>query len=229
MNYIIIQYLLYLIQPKIHNMIINLILFFLLSTSIQSEIQNQEPKKLKYTNLSNKYIYEIISLKKREDERTFFTDVYVNIINKANSKVMYTIHRSGDEVGNLFEDTFNNSSSSRSYITGYNKSKMIVDGDFGDIIILDFNFDGKEDLAIKKDIGRECFYDFYIQKSEKEYMLDNFLSNENLGRFPRIDFVKKKMTYAGVIGAGGWWQSEYIYNQKTNKWSLIKNKNGVIR
>ena len=210
-------------------MITNLMLFFLLSSSIQSEIPNQEPNKCKYINLSNKYIYEIISLKKREDDRTFFTDVYVNIINKINSKVIQTIHRSGDEVRYLFEDTFNNASSSRSYITGYNKSKMIADGDFGDIIILDFNFDGKEDLAIKKDIGRECFYDFYIQKSEKEYILDNFLSIENLGRFPRIDYGKKKMTYAGIIGAGGWWEAEYIYNQKTKKWSLIKTKNGAIR
>ena len=210
-------------------MITNLMLFFLLSSSIQSEIPNQEPNKCKYVNLSNKYIYEIISLKKREDDRTLFTDVYINIINKKNSKVIQTIHRSGDEVRMLYEDTFNNTSSSRSYITGFNKSKMINDGDFGDIIILDFNFDGKEDLAIKKDVGRECYYDFYIQKSEKEYILDNFLSNENLGRFPRIDFGKKKMTYAGMMGAGRWWQSEYIYNQKTNKWSLIKTKNGDIR
>lgn len=209
-------------------MVIALIFATYVICLFQKDIDTQIQSKCRYENLSDKLIYEIYTKKKKNDNNLVITDLYINIINKNNSKIVQTIHRFGEDVRNLFEETFSNPNASRSYSTGFKKNIVAPDGDYGDIVVADFNFDGKEDFAVKKDIGRMWFYDFYFQNNENKFVLDTFLSQENLGMFPKFDFVKKTIVYSGIVGVDGWWKKFYTYNSKLNKWVLLKSESGSL-
>ena len=88
--------------------------------------------------------------------------------------------------------------SSRSYINGYNKDGEAVDGMYGDLIIADFNFDGKEDFAIARDMGFTEFYDFYLQQNNN-FEKNSFLS-ANLRGLPEVDMTKKTLTTTNIHG-----------------------------
>ena len=209
-------------------MISALVLITYIISLFQKDINSEIQSKCRYENLSGKHIYEISTKKKKSGDRLVITDLYITIINKNNSKIVQTIHRFGEDVSNLFEDTFSNPIASRSYSTGFKKNILATDGDYGDIVVVDFNFDGKEDFAVKKDIGRMWFYDFYFQNNENKFVLDRYLSNENLGMFPKFDFVKKSVVYSGMVGVDRWWKKFYTYNSKLNKWILIKSESGSL-
>ena len=120
----------------------------------------------------------------------------------------------------LFSDDFQNCNAVRSYVTKKNIKVDALDNDYGDLIIADFNFDSKEDIAIKKDYGGNSgpLYDYYIQDNSGRF-LRNFFLSEKMEFFPAI-IDKKKMrlvTYlhAGVCGLG---KHVYSLNKATNKW-----------
>ncbi len=192
------------------------------------DINTQIQSKCRYENLSDKFIYEVSAMKKKDENRLVITDLYITIIDKSNNKTVQTIHRFGEDVSNVYAETFTNPIASRSYSTSFKKNIIATDGDYGDIVVVDFNFDGKEDFAVKKDIGREWFYDFYYQNNENKFVLDAFFSKENLGRFPKFDFDNKLVVYGGIVGAGGWWKKFYNYNSKSNRWVLIKSESGRL-
>ena len=212
-------------------MISTLILLTYFTAYFEADINSQIQSKCRYENLSEKFIYELSTKKNKEDNRVVITDLYITIINKSNSKVIQTIHRFGEDVTNLFEETFTNSNASRSYLPGFKKNTRVSDEDNedGDIIVVDFNFDGKEDFAVKKDIGRALMYDFYYQNNENKFVLDTYLSKHHSGMFPKFDFVKKSIIYAGFTGVDGWWKNYYNYNSKSNKWVLVKSETGKFK
>ena len=77
----------------------------------------------------------------------------------------------------LGDSSFVSCSNVRSYTTGINKNAEVVDNDFGDLIVADFNFDNKEDFAIKREEGGNGgpLYNYYIQISPITFKLDKFL------------------------------------------------------
>jgi hypothetical protein len=126
----------------------------------------------------------------------------------------------------LFEKTFINCKTVRSYSTGINKNAKIVDNEFGDLVIADFNFDNREDFAIKNDSGGNGgpTYNFYVQDNNKKFTLDKFLTTE-MEFFPTKFIVKSKkiITY---VHASAYQLSKntFEYNVKTKKWKLKEFK-----
>jgi hypothetical protein len=112
----------------------------------------------------------------------------------------------------------------RSYITGKNKNKQLVDNYAGDFIVADLNFDGREDFALPSESGASVgpYSVFYVQNEEGKFIRDIFLS-DSVTVFPNEIHPKKRIlvTYihAGVCGVG---QHKYKLN-KANQWHQISH------
>lgn len=115
---------------------------------------------------------------------------------------------------------FENCKEVLSYSTGLNANKEIVDNYYGDVVVADFNFDHKEDLAIINDSGGNGgpLYSFFLQSADQKFTLDTFL-RDSMAFFPsKINTQKRTLTtYAH---AGNCWLGEHIFvfNKKTGKW-----------
>ncbi|PIF29991.1 hypothetical protein CLU81_0377 [Flavobacterium sp. 9] len=126
----------------------------------------------------------------------------------------------------LFEKTFIDCKTVRSYSTGINKNNKAIDNDFGDLIITDFNFDNREDFAVKNDSGGNGgpTYNFYIQDKNKNFALDEFLTSQ-MEFFPSKFIIKSKrlVTY---VHANAYQLSENIfeYNEQLKKWKYKSSK-----
>jgi hypothetical protein len=111
----------------------------------------------------------------------------------------------------------------RSYTTGKNKNMQVADNDYGDIIVADFNFDNKEDFAVKREQGGNGGpqYNYYIQTPKATFTLDNFLS-ETMIFFPKY-FNKKKKTLTTLVHANAYQlcKTLYKFDTLTNKWTEI--------
>ena len=82
----------------------------------------------------------------------------------------------------------------RSYITGLNKNAKALKNDYGDFIVADFNFDGKEDFALKYNANYKSsgpLYAFYIQQADGSFKNNQFLTGK-VGTFPAIIDSKQK-------------------------------------
>jgi hypothetical protein len=119
----------------------------------------------------------------------------------------------------------------RSYITGVNGGMLVADWDYGDLIVADFNFDNREDFAIKNEDGGNGgpVYFYYVQNNDSTFVQDNFLT-DSLNCFPDY-FNKKNNTLTTICRANSVMvtQSTYQYNATTNKWSMISTFDIDIR
>ena len=118
----------------------------------------------------------------------------------------------------------------RSYITNKNVNVEVVDNDYGDLIVADFNFDGCDDFAIKREEGGNGgpLYNFYIQ-DENGFHLDDFLSNSVIF-FPTY-FDKNKKTLTTLVHANAYQLRETIYKlrkKKNNKDKWIIKRQRLI-
>ena len=104
-----------------------------------------------------------------------------------------------------------------SYSTKFNIEKKIVDNNYGDIIVADFNFDNKDDIALVNDMGGNggVFYSYYIQNKDRKFIKDVYLT-DSMTYFPsKINKNSKTLityVHAGVCGLG-----EHIYRLDINK------------
>ncbi|MFH6998640.1 XAC2610-related protein [Flavobacterium sp. FlaQc-57] len=176
-----------------------------------------------HKNLSKEFNFEIKVRKiKNPKEEIDSNTVKIIVHNKITNKKQEINFGSSF----LFEKTFINCKTVRSYSTGINKNSEIIDNDFGDLIIADFNFDNKEDFAVKNDSGGNGgpTYNFYIQDKNKNFALDPFLTSE-MEFFPSKFIVKNKrlITY---VHANAYQLSENIfeYNEKLKKWNFKESK-----
>ena len=154
------------------------------------------------------------------------SDALVLITRKADKKIVQSIkynYANNGEEGSFF--IFN--CSSRSFITGFNKNAPCVDGEWGDIIVADFNFDGKEDFAIRKrqspmDAPIEPV-DFYIQNDKGQFIKDSYLSSEFDILPDKIDARNHTISIEYGIGANPEPVTVvFKYNTVTQKWQKIK-------
>jgi len=124
----------------------------------------------------------------------------------------------------IFSDVFVNCNRVRSYTTGVNQNMESVDYDFGDLIVADFNFDSREDFALKTESGGNAgpSYDFYIQNADGKFSLDTFLTNQ-MGSFPKR-IIKSNRTLVTSIHANANQQCETTYRLDENKWKRIKRR-----
>ena len=148
--------------------------------------------------------------------------VTVDIISKKSRNLLQTI-RIGS--GWLFEPAFNDCSLVRSHSTHVNEHLLDQDNDFGDLIIADYNFDGKEDLSIKNDSGGNGgpTYSYFIQTASGSFILDNFLT-ESMEFFPHI-INKSQRTLTTLVHANAYQLSKMIYklHPGKNTWKRISH------
>jgi len=174
-----------------------------------------------HTNLSYKFNYNLKLSRKKNGDNGHGTGEVTLSIYKKNSVLIQTVNF---EAPFLFEGVFGNCHNVRSHVTEYNKDNTVADFDFGDLIVADLNFDGKEDFAVKYDSGGNGgpSYRFYIQDSNGSFKLDRFLTS-NVGSFPEyINAMRRTLTTH--INANGKTKNEktYKYYPKTKKWRMIK-------
>lgn len=183
---------------------------------------SSQAQKCVYANLSYKFNFELIV------KRTLDTNVNYQRISAITLKILNKKDRLLQKInissGYLFETAFKSDSSSRSYVTGKNRTMEVSDYDFGDLIIADLNFDGKEDIAIKFDSGGNGGpnYAFYMQDTAGHFIRDNFLT-DTVRSFPRYINLKRKtittQIHANVDQEG---QKTFKYNSNRKRWRLIK-------
>jgi hypothetical protein len=174
-----------------------------------------------YSNLSHQFVFKVqTSWFKDTDDFARVSNIKLVILNKStnNQQIINFLP------GWFFEGVFKADSASRSYVTGYNKSEEVDDYDFGDLVIADLNFDGKEDIAIKYDSGGNGgpIYNFYLQDNNDYFYKSSYLT-DHVGSFPREIDIKHK-TITTQIHANVRYEARKIfrYNLKTKKWRLIK-------
>ncbi|KGO86597.1 hypothetical protein Q765_10255 [Flavobacterium rivuli WB 3.3-2 = DSM 21788] len=128
--------------------------------------------------------------------------------------------------GYMFSNDFTDCKDVRSYITGIGKNAEVLDNAYGDFIVADFNFDGKEDFAVKNDSGGNGgpFYNYYLQDTKGIFVLDSFLTNTMI-YFPSIIDKKHKtlvtLVHANAVSVS---ESTYQFTFETGKWKEIKNR-----
>jgi hypothetical protein len=112
----------------------------------------------------------------------------------------------------------------RSYTTGVNVHKEVFDNCPGDFIVADFNFDGLDDFAVAVDNGGNggYIYSYYLQKRNKRFELDQFLSG-TMERFP-VSFNEKEKTLTTSVHANAYENCETIYQLKSGNWKETNRK-----
>ncbi|MCB9233229.1 MAG: hypothetical protein H6581_16350 [Bacteroidia bacterium] len=126
----------------------------------------------------------------------------------------------------LFKDAYSNCKYSRSYSTSVNDTMIAYDNDYGDFIVADFNFDFRDDLALKRNSGGNGgpSYDYYLQTSSLKFERSTFLS-DSIVYFPStINPEKRELITLVHAGARHLGKHVYKYNPKTKKWNQISHE-----
>lgn len=149
--------------------------------------------------------------------------IKVDVFDKSSSKLIQVIQYSSVS---FFNDAFSDCGNVRSYTTNVNRDSDAVDNDYGDIVVADFNFDNKEDFAIKNNSGGNGGpeYRFYIQDTKGGFFFDKFLS-EKMIFFP-MQINKKNHILTTLVHANARQLNEtkYKFNLRTQRWKIIKSK-----
>lgn len=176
-----------------------------------------------HNDLSNTMNFQSAIKRVRLKENFDSCIVTVSVTNKQSAKNIFTVHFTS---GLLVTDSAFMNDNVRSFITGKNKHAQVVDNDFGDIVVADFNFDTKEDFAVKRDDAGNGgpLYNFYIQQDGKTFILDKFLSDTMIW-FPS-GMNKQKNTLTTLVRASAVNVSETIYklDLQKKKWIVISRR-----
>lgn len=146
--------------------------------------------------------------------------VRITVVNKLRHQLVFSITLASVF---LFPSAYAQCNAARSYTTNAGQDADIKDYDYGDLVVADFNFDGKEDFAAKNDSGgnRGPTYNFYLQNGAGSFVLDKFLT-ERMGHFPdRID--KPAKTLLLESDNGKWYfKNSYRLNIRNGSWQETK-------
>lgn len=148
--------------------------------------------------------------------------IKVAIFDKSLSKLIQEFQYSSE----FFYDAFNECGNVRSYTTNVNRDSEAVDNDYGDVIVADFNFDNKDDFAIKNNSGGNGGpeYRFYIQDTNGEFIFDKFLSKKMIFFPIQINKTNHSLTTLVHANAMKSTETKYKLNISTKKWKMIKSK-----
>lgn len=177
-----------------------------------------------YSNLSNQFDLSL-DFKYYEALEYLNDSNYLSItIRKRSSKLVVDsiVYRKMPIYHNLYKDCNDVSS----YSTNFNTNDQGVDNFYGDIVIADFNFDKKDDIAFIYDSGGNSgpHYAFFLQQDNFKFQLDSFLT-DSMTFFPQIIDRKKRqlITYAHA-GANHASKVVYQLNKSTNQWKQISKE-----
>jgi hypothetical protein len=174
-------------------------------------------------NLSNNFIFETSILAKSQRKLTPCR-IIINVSDKKTGEKIQSFEINSEFI--LITEIFKYCDTNKSFITGKNQNKEDVENDFGDIIVADFNFDNKEDFAVKREEGGNGgpLYNFYIQVENKKFILDNFLSNTMMW-FP-FEMDKTEKTLATYVRSNSAEDEKVIYQYDVEKreWKILKRQ-----
>lgn len=217
-----------------------IILAFLLSCSIKKE-QNENSENFNVTKkssynliqstnciqqkLSNQFNISI-DFKKIVDTSSFkqLNSLKILITDKKNLSIIDSIEIKSNH---YYDFMFSSCESQRSYTTGYNFEKEVMDNYFGDIVVADLNFDNLDDIAVVFDAGGNGgpIYNFYIQHKNKKFTKNIFLT-DTMGTFPSI-IDKNNKTITTYVHANAMQEGENIYQLKNSE-NWIKKSHKFI-
>ena len=176
-----------------------------------------------HTGLSKTFNF-YSSIKRIREYKSFDSCIVtIRVKNKTTKKIIQTVHFTTKF---LFDSSYVNCNNVRSYTTGKNKNAFVGDNDYGDMIVADFNFDNREDFAIKRGEGGNGGpnYDYYIQTSDTTFKLDKFLSDKMIYFPSHFDKNKKTLTtlvHASAVGMG---ETTFKLDTSTNKWGNVGHR-----
>jgi hypothetical protein len=191
-------------------------IFFLLCVSSFCNAQNCIDK-----NLSKKFNFNIY-LKSLDEKEFGKANVVLAIFDKATNDELQIIRIESEFI--FKSKSFIDCSNNVNYLDNVNNKKKIQDNDFGDFIIADFNFDGKEDIALKHEEGGNGgpLYNFYLQDDSGRFERNKYLSGEMM-YFPHI-IDSKNMELRVYLRMDSTTDQEtvYAYINSSKTWKIIE-------
>jgi hypothetical protein len=172
----------------------------------------------KLTDLSRKYIYLVTAEKSNNEYRDLQTSkVSIEIFRKADGRSVQKLF-----IRSKWVDSFSECSAVRSYVTMKHAKDEGADNYWGDFIVADLNFDGREDLAIiTQSSNPGSIYEFFTQSASGRFVKDPFLSE---GFFPyKIDRKNKTLTTSTNATTAGYTETVLKYNPTTKKWRVVRD------
>jgi len=171
-----------------------------------------------HSDLSKKFDYKII----RTDQKDFggtASKIIIEIYNKGNKKLFQRLQFTSTGYG--LSNTFRVCTNEKSFVTGQNLKGDISDEDYGDIVVADLNFDGKEDFAVKHNIPADTGpqYWYFIQ-GKKGFKKDEYLS-KRMPFFPWLIKSQKHQLISMVSPHAGTHIYQFQYNTTSKKWKKI--------
>lgn len=148
--------------------------------------------------------------------------IIIKIFDKRKAIQLQTIEMESEFI--LKSESFKNCENNKSFSS--NEFLKSNENDFGDLILADVNFDGKEDIAVKREEGGNGgpLYNFYIQSENQKFILDKYLSTE-MSYFPdyldskektlHIYIRKDNLTEEGIT---------YSYSEKNQSWFVLNKR-----
>lgn len=173
-----------------------------------------------HKKLSEKYNYKTIRTRLKDSEGRDSSVVRLYIYRKDSNNLVQKIKVSP---GYLFSDCYKSVTTTRSFITGFNEKKDVADFDYGDLIIVDLNFDGQEDIALKFDSGGNAgpTYNYYLWQNDSTFKFNKFLSNK-MEFFPhKISVDRKILTTLVHANSTQFCESKFKLDVETGKWKRI--------
>ncbi|OYU78845.1 MAG: hypothetical protein CFE23_16695 [Flavobacterium sp. BFFFF1] len=171
-----------------------------------------------HKNLSKSLDYQVSFERTKNDSCI----ISVTVIKKDSNISLQTVVIKSEFI---FEKDFQDCAFTRSYTTHVNDDHNNADNQFEDFIVADFNFDGKEDFAVKRDSGGNggSLYSYFIQNDNEKFELNDYLTN-TMVYFPII-FNKKKLTLTTLVHANAYQRNRTIYkcDSKTT-WKIVSEK-----
>jgi hypothetical protein len=178
-----------------------------------------------FTNLSNTYSYKVHYQKKACDSNDIGgnIDIKISILKKSNGRIIENIILHPHY---LYPGVYENCLRARSYITGVNMDTLAIDNDYGELVVADLNFDGKEDLAfIDNSEGNSGpTYCFYLQTENHGFEPEHFLT-EHMEFFPtKINKATHQLITYGHSSANSSCKHIYQYFSATRSWKEVSRK-----
>jgi hypothetical protein len=172
-------------------------------------------------NLSKIYDFDILLISKDKNDLGK-AEIIIKIFDKWKKKKVQTINIESEFI--LKSKSFKECENNKYYST--NEHLESNENDFGDLIVADLNFDGMEDIAIKREEGGNGgpLYNFYIQSKNQQFILDKYLSTE-MSYFPDFIDPKEKTLHVHVrVNSLTEEGITYSYIEKGKTWKIKKRK-----
>lgn len=173
-----------------------------------------------YTDLSDEFEFATNMRRYKVGKVGDSCQVRIFVTNKRNNQPLQKISYSSLD---FFDDAFLNCENVRSYTTGKNKKNEVENGNYGDLVVADFNFDGKEDFAVINHSGGISgpSYSFYMQVKDKQFELDSMMSSL-VNFFPaEMHRTAKKLVTIVPVSAGEKTRTVFQYHRRSKSWSKV--------